>query len=80
MFQPLLTIFREPFIYHKNIKMLRYNIVSICSGLITVKIVIESSIETVKKNVKNWPLTVCTSVRCASRQLGFLGANDKRNL
>ena len=49
MFQPLLAIFREPFIYYKNIKLLCYNIVSICPGLITVKIVIESSIKTVKK-------------------------------
>ena len=38
MFQPLLAIFREPFIYYKNIKLLRYNVVCICPGL-TVKIV-----------------------------------------
>jgi hypothetical protein len=49
MFQPLLAIFREPFIYYKNTKLLRYNVVSICPGLMTVKIVIESSIKTVKK-------------------------------
>jgi hypothetical protein len=51
MFQPLLAIFREPFIYYKHIKLLRYNVVSICPGLITVKIVIESSIKTVKNRL-----------------------------
>ena len=49
MFQRLLAIFKEPFIYYKNIKLLLYNIVCICPGLITVTIVIESSIRTVKK-------------------------------
>ena len=39
MFQPLLAIFRESFIYYKNIKLLRYNVVSICPGLITIKII-----------------------------------------
>jgi hypothetical protein len=34
MFQPLLAIFREPFIYYKNIKLLCYNVVSTCPGLI----------------------------------------------
>ena len=35
--------------YYTNIKLFCYNVVSICPGLITVKIVIESSIKTVKK-------------------------------
>jgi hypothetical protein len=39
MFQPELAILKEPFIYYKNIKLLRYNVVSVCPGLITVKIV-----------------------------------------
>jgi hypothetical protein len=52
MFQPLLAIFREPFIYYKNIKLLCYNAVSICPGLISVKIVIESTSKTVKKRLK----------------------------
>jgi hypothetical protein len=79
MFQHVLVIFREPFIYYKNIKLLRYNVVCICPGLITVTIVIESSIRTVK-NAKNWPLSVCTAVMCASCQLGFLGVSHLLDL
>jgi hypothetical protein len=52
MFQPLLAVIREPFVYYKNIRLLCYNVVSICPGLITVKIVIESSSKTVKKCLK----------------------------
>ena len=49
MFQPLLATFREPFICYKNIKLLCYNVISICPGLLTIKIVIESSSKSVKK-------------------------------
>ena len=49
MFQPLMAIFREPFIYYKNIRLFYYEVVSICPGLITVKNVIESSSKTAKK-------------------------------
>ena len=51
MFQPPLAIFREPFIYYKNIRLFCYNVVSICPGLITVKTVVEPSSKTVKKRL-----------------------------
>ena len=55
MSQPLLAIFRELFIYYKNIKLLRYNVVPIFTGLITVKIVIKSSSRTDKNILKIGP-------------------------
>jgi hypothetical protein len=58
MFQPLLATFREPFIYYKNIKLLCYNIISICPGLLTIKIVTESSSKSVEKFFKFGPICV----------------------